>query len=119
MTAGAVSTGRGQARLRLRVDFVTSVLPAHGAVLRRPLTKLRRSRTRAWPQPLGQPLHPIAGRLPTPEELKRFLADPSTGKRELWIDSLLDSADYAELFANKWAALLRNKRNDAKYTHAA
>ncbi len=58
----------------------------------------------------------IAGRLPTPEELKRFLAEPSTGKRELRIDSLLDSADYAEYFANKWAALLRNKRTDAKYT---
>ncbi len=58
----------------------------------------------------------IAGRLPTPEELKRFIADPSASKRERWIDALLDSPDYAEYFANKWSALLRNKRTDAKYT---
>ena len=58
----------------------------------------------------------IAGRLPTPAELQRFLADPSSSKRERWIDALLDSPDYAEYFANKWSSLLRNKRTDAKFT---
>ena len=58
----------------------------------------------------------IAGRLPTPEELRRFVADTSTSKREMCVDSLLASADYAEYFASKWSSLLRNKRNDAKYT---
>jgi len=58
----------------------------------------------------------IAGRLPTPEETSQFLADASPNKREQWIDSLLESTDYADYFANKWSAILRNKRRDA--THA-
>ncbi|MEY2407440.1 MAG: hypothetical protein QOF48_110 [Verrucomicrobiota bacterium] len=36
--------------------------------------------------------------------------------RDRLVDRLLDSPDYAENFANKWAALLRNKRVDT--THA-
>src|SRR6185503_6139107 len=31
-------------------------------------------------------------------------------KRDQLIDRLLDSGDYADYFANKWAALLRNQR---------
>ena len=58
----------------------------------------------------------IAGRLPTAEETRRFLADTTPGKRDQWIDSLLDSTDYAEYFANKWSSLLRNKRDSDKYT---
>lgn len=53
----------------------------------------------------------IAGRLPTVDETKSFLADPSAGKRDVLIDRLLDSGDYADYFANKWSALLRNKRS--------
>jgi hypothetical protein len=52
----------------------------------------------------------IAGRLPTPEEMSRFLADPSPAKRDKRVDALLASPDYAEYFANKWSSLLRNKR---------
>ncbi|MBI3870355.1 MAG: DUF1553 domain-containing protein [Verrucomicrobia bacterium] len=52
----------------------------------------------------------IAGRLPTPEETRRFLADTHPLKRDYAIDSLLESSDYADYFANKWSALLRNKR---------
>ena len=58
----------------------------------------------------------IGGRLPTPDEAKRFLADKGPAKRDKWIDSLLESADYADYFANKWTALLRNKRGEG--THA-
>jgi hypothetical protein len=58
----------------------------------------------------------IAGRLPTAEETKRFLADKDPAKREKWIDALLDSTDYAEYFANKWSALLRNKRGAPTHT---
>src|SRR6185436_12190770 len=54
----------------------------------------------------------IAGRLPTPEEAQRFLADQDPAKRDRLIDGLIDSPDYADYFANKWSALLRNKRND-------
>jgi hypothetical protein len=52
----------------------------------------------------------IAGRLPTLEETRRFLADGDAAKREKLIDKLLESPEYADYFANKWAALLRNKR---------
>lgn len=54
----------------------------------------------------------IAGRLPTTEETTAFLGDKDTSKREKWIDHLLTTSDYADYFANKWAALLRNKRTD-------
>jgi hypothetical protein len=56
----------------------------------------------------------IAGRLPTPEETQKFVARTNSGKRAQWVDLLLDSPDYAEYFANKWSALFRNKRTDAK-----
>ncbi len=52
----------------------------------------------------------IAGRLPTLEEVQQFLADKDPHKRDKLIDRLLDSPDYADYFANKWAAVLRIKR---------
>lgn len=52
----------------------------------------------------------IAGRLPKPEEVTAFVADQSTCKRDALVDRLVDSGDYADYFANKWSALLRNKR---------
>ncbi|HHK42985.1 MAG TPA: DUF1549 domain-containing protein, partial [Planctomycetaceae bacterium] len=50
----------------------------------------------------------LAGRLPTLEETRDFLADTSADKRDRLIDRLLDSTDYADYFANKWVLLLRN-----------
>jgi len=52
----------------------------------------------------------IAGRLPAEAEMKNFLADANPGKRDAVIDRLLESPEYAEYFAGKWSALLRNKR---------
>ena len=52
----------------------------------------------------------IAGHLPTLEEVKAFMANSAPDKREALIESLLSSPGYADYFANKWAALLRNKR---------
>jgi hypothetical protein len=54
----------------------------------------------------------IAGHPPTLEETRAFLADSSPQKRRTLIESLLNSPGYADYFANKWAALLRNKRLD-------
>jgi hypothetical protein len=78
----------------------------------------------------------ITGRLPTLAEQDAFLRDrtrrrqesltvssdvlppeptaATAAAREAVIDRLLASPDYAEYFANKWSALLRNKRSDAK-----
>jgi len=55
----------------------------------------------------------IGGRLPTDEETKAFLASPDPNKRDLVIDDLLSSSDYADFFAAKWTTLLKNRRDDA------
>lgn len=52
----------------------------------------------------------IGGRLPTLEETKAFLADKSPDKRDRAVEALLNSPDYADYFANKWTALLKNQR---------
>ena len=54
----------------------------------------------------------VAGRLPTPQETIEFLRDRSPDKRDRWIDTLLEDPGYSALFANKWSALLRNRRNN-------
>ena len=53
----------------------------------------------------------IAGRLPTADEARKFLADKDAKKRDTWVDRLLASQDYIDYFTNKWTAVLRNKRN--------
>ena len=55
----------------------------------------------------------IAGRLPTVVESEAFLKNTDPAKRDKWIDQLLASPEHADFFANKWGALLRNKRGDA------
>jgi hypothetical protein len=55
----------------------------------------------------------IAGRLPTSEEVEEFTASQDTSRRDAVIDSLLRSPEYADYFANKWTALLKNRRDDA------
>ncbi len=55
----------------------------------------------------------IAGRLPTADEARAFLSSADPDKRDHLIETLLSSPDYADYFANKWTAVLRNKRDDA------
>ena len=52
----------------------------------------------------------LAGRLPTRKELDVYLADKNPKKVEKLIDRLLASDDYADYFASKWSAVLRNRR---------
>jgi hypothetical protein len=49
----------------------------------------------------------VIGRLPTPDEAREFLADPSGDKRARLVDRLLERPEYADHWANKWADLLR------------
>lgn len=51
----------------------------------------------------------LAGRLPTIEETLEFLQDGSPDKRARLCDRLLESSDYAEFWALKWADVLRVK----------
>jgi len=49
----------------------------------------------------------IIGTLPTPDEVRNFLADTNPDKRKRLIDRLLERPEYADHWANKWADLLR------------
>lgn len=53
----------------------------------------------------------LTGRIPTVEETRSFLGSTDSQKRAKKIDALLASVGYAEIFANKWAGILRNKTN--------
>jgi len=52
----------------------------------------------------------ITGRLPTEQEVRDFVASTDSNKRDALVDRLVDSPEYADLFANKWNMVLRNKR---------
>ena len=47
-----------------------------------------------------------AGILPTPDETKKFLADPSPDKRAKLIDALLERPEFVDYWAHKWSDLL-------------
>ncbi len=51
----------------------------------------------------------IIGRLPTGEEARSFVADPTPDKRSKLVDKLLQRPEYAEFWALKWSDLLRNE----------
>jgi hypothetical protein len=52
----------------------------------------------------------LCGILPTPDEARTFLADPSPGKRAGLIDQLLERPEYADFWTHKWLDLLRCNR---------
>jgi Protein of unknown function (DUF1549)/Protein of unknown function (DUF1553) len=63
----------------------------------------------------------ITGKLPTEQEVRDFLASSDPQKRDRLVDALVDSPAYADLFANKWNMVLRNKRRqpaDTRGTYA-
>ncbi|HYF00647.1 MAG TPA: DUF1549 and DUF1553 domain-containing protein, partial [Planctomycetota bacterium] len=57
----------------------------------------------------------LTGRLPSAERAKAFLADKNPNKRDALIEELLASEGYADYFANKWSAILRNRRDKETY----
>lgn len=52
----------------------------------------------------------ILGTLPTPAEIRSFLADTDPDKRTKCIDRLLDRPEYADYWGLKWGDLLRSSR---------
>ncbi len=50
------------------------------------------------------------GTLPTPAEVRAFIADTAPAKRDYLIDRVLEREEYAAYWANIWGDLLRNKR---------
>lgn len=70
----------------------------------------------------------IAGRLPTLAEHDAFMAtgieqgnapEAVQSRRAAVVDRLLESADYADHFANKWSAILRNQHNNEETRYGA
>ena len=50
------------------------------------------------------------GILPTPDEVKKFMADNAKDKRAKLIDSLLDRPEYADMWTLRWSDVLRSNR---------
>ena len=69
-------------------------------------------RRRDVPPPRRRSTSPAGCR--PPEETEQFLADTRPDKRDKLVDRLLASTDYADYFANKWSAILRNKRRQTR-----
>jgi len=61
----------------------------------------------------------VVGTLPTPEQVKAFLADQGDDRRQRVIDELLDRPDYARYWALKWGDLLRLKQSEVKKSGVA
>ncbi len=57
----------------------------------------------------------LTGRLPSPDAARKFATDAGADKRDRVIDLLLSSEAYADFFANKWSAILRNRRDKETY----
>jgi len=56
----------------------------------------------------------VAGRLPTPDEIRAFLDDKKADKRTLKIDELLASPEHAALWAMRFCDILRSANFDPK-----
>ena len=52
----------------------------------------------------------LVGRLPSPETVRKFVADTNPQKRSLIVDELLSSSQYNEYWSSRWADLLRVHR---------
>jgi hypothetical protein len=57
----------------------------------------------------------IIGRIATPEEIHRFFQDPVKTRRQLLIDRLLKSDEYARHWATIWTVWLMTRSADATY----
>jgi hypothetical protein len=55
------------------------------------------------------------GTLPTPQEVRDFLADASPDKRDKLVDAVLERPEYADLWAQYWGEILRSKQGDGQF----
>jgi Protein of unknown function (DUF1553)/Protein of unknown function (DUF1549) len=88
--------------------FIWPNPPERNAIDRHVFAKLRLLRTAPAPLCddatfLRRASLDVTGRLPTPEEVRRFLADPAPDKRDRLIDALLERPEFADWWALKWA----------------
>ncbi len=97
-----------------RPDFVCHDVPEASYIDRHVFAKLKTLRT----EPsdlctdtvfLRRAYLDAIGTLPTADEAREFLKDTNPDKRAVLIDSLLKRTEFADLWALKWADLLRNE----------
>lgn len=118
------------ARFQGQVTVFRATLPAEGLPPPMPATRtfideLVFSRLQALGIPASPPCDDatflrratldLAGRLPTAEEVRDFETQTDADKRDRLIERLLASPDYADYFASKWNAILRNRRVNDNY----
>jgi hypothetical protein len=56
----------------------------------------------------------LTGQLPTPADIKDFVADPASQKRALLIDKLLASEEYAQHWARYWREVIAARVNERR-----
>ncbi len=59
----------------------------------------------------------VTGALPTPDEVRKFLADPDPARRAIKIDQLLEQPGYTAVWATKFADLLKARISYEDFTH--
>lgn len=57
----------------------------------------------------------VMGTLPTPQEVRDFLADTTPDKRDRLIDTALTRPEFADLWAHRWGDILRNRSGDGSF----
>jgi hypothetical protein len=60
----------------------------------------------------------LTGTLPTPDEARKYLADTAKDRRAKLVESLLDRPEFADLWALRWADLLRVDRQPLGHQRA-
>ena len=60
----------------------------------------------------------LRGVLPDPEQAAAFVASTDPDKRARWVAEQLETPEYAEFFALKWSAILKNKRGLGQLSQA-
>jgi Protein of unknown function (DUF1549)/Protein of unknown function (DUF1553) len=56
----------------------------------------------------------LTGQLPTPADVKEFIADPASQKRSLLIDKLLASDEFAQHWARYWRDVVASRINERR-----
>jgi len=106
----------GMIVLAPRADFKPTPVPPDHLIDRHVVEKL--NRLRITPSPLAgdeeflrRVYLDLIGVQPTPDEIRKFLADQAADKRERVIDSLFQRGEFVDQWSLKWGDLLQNSRS--------
>jgi hypothetical protein len=102
--------------LRPGAGFVPAPVPQDNLVDKAVIEKLNRLKIAPSPvagdeEFLRRVYLDLIGAQPTPDEVRKFLADKSTNKRDKVVDGLFDRPEFVDHWSLKWGDLLQNSRN--------